>query len=70
MASVVEGIEEPAQRTLLRSMGCAYGQGWLFSRPVPAEKVLALAEQLRQSAEELGSSARSGSRPHVRLVAC
>jgi diguanylate cyclase (GGDEF)-like protein len=68
MASVVEGIEEPAQRTLLRAMGCGYGQGWLFSRPVPADKVLELAERLQQAAEEQGSSARSGIRPHMRLV--
>jgi diguanylate cyclase (GGDEF)-like protein/PAS domain S-box-containing protein len=35
---VAEGIEDGAQRELLERMGCPYGQGYLFSRPVwPAE---------------------------------
>ncbi|MEV7625974.1 EAL domain-containing protein [Actinoplanes sp. NPDC089786] len=31
---VAEGIEEPAQHELLERMGCPYGQGYLFARPV------------------------------------
>jgi EAL domain-containing protein (putative c-di-GMP-specific phosphodiesterase class I) len=34
---VAEGVEEPHQATLLRDMGCEYGQGYLFSRPIDAE---------------------------------
>ena len=35
---VAEGIEDAAQRALLERMGCPYGQGFLFARPVwPAE---------------------------------
>ena len=35
---VAEGIEDAAQRDLLDRMGCPYGQGYLFARPVwPAE---------------------------------
>jgi diguanylate cyclase (GGDEF)-like protein/PAS domain S-box-containing protein len=30
---VAEGIETAGQRDLLRSMGCRFGQGYLFSRP-------------------------------------
>jgi diguanylate cyclase (GGDEF)-like protein len=38
LAVVAEGIEDAAQRALLARMGCPYGQGYLFSRPVwPAE---------------------------------
>src|SRR5690606_41563105 len=33
---ISEGIETPAQRDMLRSIGCDYGQGFLFSKPVPA----------------------------------
>jgi EAL domain-containing protein (putative c-di-GMP-specific phosphodiesterase class I) len=33
---VAEGIEEQQQRTILRKLKCQYGQGYLFSRPVPA----------------------------------
>ena len=35
---VAEGIEDGAQRELLERMGCPFGQGYLFARPVwPAE---------------------------------
>ena len=35
---VAEGVETAAQRDILRRMGCHYGQGFLFSRPVPGEQ--------------------------------
>jgi EAL domain-containing protein (putative c-di-GMP-specific phosphodiesterase class I) len=31
---VAEGIETPADRDLLATVGCQYGQGFLFSRPL------------------------------------
>ena len=34
-----EGIETPAQRDALIDMGCAFGQGFLFSHPVPIDQV-------------------------------
>ncbi len=34
-----EGIETPAQRDALIEMGCAFGQGFLFSLPVPIDQV-------------------------------
>ncbi|MEV0458652.1 EAL domain-containing protein [Catellatospora methionotrophica] len=34
---IAEGIETPRQRDFLIRMGCGYGQGFLFSRPVPAD---------------------------------
>jgi EAL domain-containing protein (putative c-di-GMP-specific phosphodiesterase class I) len=36
---VVEGVETPAQRDLLRRSGCHWGQGYLFARPLPAEEI-------------------------------
>ena len=36
MDVVAEGIETHAQFMLLRQLGCRFGQGFLFSRPVPA----------------------------------
>jgi len=36
MKVVAEGIEEPAQLAVLRDMGCEFGQGYLFARPVDA----------------------------------
>ena len=42
MTTVAEGIEEPEQRQRLQELGCLVGQGYLFSRPVPAADVPAL----------------------------
>jgi diguanylate cyclase (GGDEF)-like protein/PAS domain S-box-containing protein len=32
---VAEGVEEHAHRVLLSGMGCSFGQGYLFARPLP-----------------------------------
>ncbi|MGC3987378.1 MAG: EAL domain-containing protein [Pseudorhodoferax sp.] len=53
MASVAEGVEQYEQVGVLQSIGCRYGQGYLFSRPVPGE-------QLHSAVQE--SAARTGSR--------
>lgn len=37
MRVVAEGVETKAQCGFLRGTGCDYGQGFLFSRPVPGE---------------------------------
>jgi len=39
---IAEGIETAGQRALLSAAGCDYGQGYLFSRPVPADEFEAL----------------------------
>lgn len=36
LAVVAEGIENQAHRLKLMQLGCPYGQGYLFSKPVPA----------------------------------
>jgi EAL domain-containing protein (putative c-di-GMP-specific phosphodiesterase class I) len=43
LAVVAEGIEEPAQRDALAGMGCPYGQGYLFSKPVWPDEIARLA---------------------------
>ncbi|MFI7413330.1 aminotransferase class I/II-fold pyridoxal phosphate-dependent enzyme [Streptomyces sp. NPDC049627] len=35
---IAEGIEDPAQRDLLAAMGCRFGQGFLFARPMTVEQ--------------------------------
>jgi diguanylate cyclase (GGDEF)-like protein/PAS domain S-box-containing protein len=57
LATVAEGIERQAQAKALRGLGCGFGQGYLFSRPLPATGVtellqlgdLALPRQMRRS---------------------
>jgi EAL domain-containing protein (putative c-di-GMP-specific phosphodiesterase class I) len=36
---VAEGVETDHQLQRLKGMACRYGQGFLFSRPVPSERV-------------------------------
>jgi diguanylate cyclase (GGDEF)-like protein len=42
---VGEGVETEAQRTALRAEGCDAMQGYLFSRPVPADEFIRLLAQ-------------------------
>ena len=39
LRTIAEGVEDPGQREKLRTLGCDAAQGFLFSRPVPAEDV-------------------------------
>ncbi|MGK5681591.1 putative bifunctional diguanylate cyclase/phosphodiesterase [Actinoplanes sp. URMC 104] len=41
LAVVAEGIEDEGQRAALASMGCPYGQGYLFSKPVWPDELTA-----------------------------
>ena len=50
---VAEGVEAVEQRDALQAMGCRYAQGYLFSRPVPAEQIGRL---LRDQARREGLS--------------
>jgi len=42
---VAEGVETEQQRDLLRQMHCDYGQGYLFSKPLPREKFEAFVRE-------------------------
>jgi EAL domain-containing protein (putative c-di-GMP-specific phosphodiesterase class I) len=52
LAVIAEGIEEPEQFDLLAALDCAMGQGYLLSRPMPADAlgaILASGEILQVS---------------------
>jgi diguanylate cyclase (GGDEF)-like protein/PAS domain S-box-containing protein len=44
VATIAEGIERQPQCQALRDMGCEFGQGYLFSRPLPANGVTVLLQ--------------------------
>ena len=45
MRVIAEGIETGEQLALLRRLKCGYGQGWLFSKPIPHEEASELLLQ-------------------------
>jgi EAL domain-containing protein (putative c-di-GMP-specific phosphodiesterase class I) len=59
MDVVAEGIETSEQYRLLRQMGCRYGQGYLFAKPLPADEVsrlLRLPGRVLPDPEDLAGS--------------
>jgi len=61
MTTTAEGVETPEQRDLLRELGCAEMQGYLFSPPKPAADIRAMLMGDRN-----GPDAEQPSRPHGR----
>jgi EAL domain-containing protein (putative c-di-GMP-specific phosphodiesterase class I) len=51
MVPLAEGIETEGELAFLQAAGCTRGQGFLFSRPVPAEQIPALLARATLFAE-------------------
>ncbi|MFC5552342.1 putative bifunctional diguanylate cyclase/phosphodiesterase [Methylobacterium iners] len=49
IACIVEGVETQEQMLVLRSLGCLFMQGYLFSRPMPLAEVAAFLKACDQS---------------------
>jgi diguanylate cyclase (GGDEF)-like protein/PAS domain S-box-containing protein len=47
--TVAEGVETESQLAMLGDLGCTYGQGYLWSRPLPAAQVPVRLRELRRS---------------------
>lgn len=43
--SIAEGVESRDQVGILKKLGCEFAQGYLFHKPLPAEKVLSVLER-------------------------
>lgn len=51
---VAEGIEHEHQAQVLSSFNCSYGQGYLFSKPIPTEQFNPLLIQIKIGGSTLG----------------
>jgi EAL domain-containing protein (putative c-di-GMP-specific phosphodiesterase class I) len=45
MDVIAEGIETAEQLAKLRSLGCEYGQGYFFSKPLPSDQATELLKK-------------------------
>ncbi|QIK37483.1 EAL domain-containing protein [Caldichromatium japonicum] len=53
---IAEGVESPEQADHLRSLGCDSIQGYLISRPLPADEMAAWLRQWPASSEQTGQA--------------
>lgn len=51
MVTLAEGVETPEQRDFLRSSGCNFAQGYLYSRPLPAPTFIEYMTHCRRGAQ-------------------
>lgn len=65
---LAEGVETPEQLALLVAANCAEGQGYLFSKPVPAEGVLRTLEAAPEALQRLVEVAGVGLQRRRRQV--
>jgi len=59
MATIAEGVETEAQLDHMLETGCGSAQGYLISRPVPADEVAALLVRLEDETHETPASSDS-----------
>ena len=45
---IAEGVETPEHLTILKSLGCEYAQGYLFSKPLPQDETESLLAAKRR----------------------
>ncbi len=69
MNVVAEGIESIHQIHQLQILGCEYGQGFLFSRPVPPVEAEKLLEDMNRWQNILPNQISSSSTTHEREIA-
>ena len=56
---VAEGVETQAQADLLRDIGCEFAQGYLYSKPVPAETIEQLLSDAANAPAQMRAKAAS-----------
>lgn len=62
LSMIAEGIENEAQARRLKALGVNFGQGWLFSRPLPAPAFL---DYLRENRHQFPTAAGTEAPPQA-----
>ena len=57
LETVAEGVERPEQADRLRALQCDIGQGYLFSRPLPADQITSLLRERANGAQRQADAA-------------
>ena len=52
MSVVAEGVETLEQHTILLNMNCQFGQGYLFSKPIPKQEVDVLIQEILEFSQK------------------
>ena len=52
MSVVAEGVETVEQHTILLNMNCQFGQGYLFSKPIPKQEVDVLIQEILEFSQK------------------
>jgi len=52
MSVVAEGVETLEQHTILLNMNCQFGQGYLFSKPIPKQEVDVLIQEMLEFSQK------------------
>jgi diguanylate cyclase (GGDEF)-like protein/PAS domain S-box-containing protein len=68
MDVIAEGIETIDQARFVQELGCKFGQGFLFSRPMPVDRVPALLSQFRKDRVAQKQDARGTPQPGNKAV--
>jgi EAL domain-containing protein (putative c-di-GMP-specific phosphodiesterase class I) len=71
METVGEGIEEPGQLDMLRTLNCRYAQGYLIARPMPSDRlddVYSIGDSTGDTADGRGGDAELEERTPVRYT--
>jgi diguanylate cyclase (GGDEF)-like protein len=66
---IAEGVETRAQRELLRMSGCQWGQGFLFSEPLPPEQIRVPGSSAAATAAPAPPAPPTRPSAHARLLA-
>jgi EAL domain-containing protein (putative c-di-GMP-specific phosphodiesterase class I) len=65
---IAEGVETTGQRDLLRRLGCDFGQGFLYSRPMAAHELGATLAETKPKPERSAGLPALGSLDHSELL--